>query len=431
MPEARSGIKPNTHKASSPTTYSIVSILLKNHRGEEVDIQNIVAEFSITESLYSPTLVLSMSFKDSANFIEQYELCGQETVQINLARQSPSSSDVDRVEHLFYVTEYPLYSRLKEHTQVYKLSGVSYHAYVSNLKTVSRAVSGNCVDIIKKVLINDCLYPVDSIVTDDQCITSFKGIIPNLQPLTAIDWLRRRSFADNSDPFFVFEKASSELNIVSLKTLREQEIYRTYRMHSAAFGGVGDEDDFESQACKIRELASEMKMQKILAASHGAFRSRSVSVDIAQKKYSVRDFRYDGNILSPNFKITNLDNSQTVEASIDSFLSCTEFIATNSGNAFNYHDSSIDHIGAARSAELNMDYMSNEITVAGDFTLNAGRRVTLQIPKALDPEYVGAASELDQQVSGDYIVTGVVHKFSSSYFCHVKVKRDSMSYSLL
>lgn len=430
MPEVRTHLKANTHKAGAPTTYSIIGILLKNHRGEEVDVQNIVVDFTITESIYSPTLILNISFKDSANFIEQYELCGQESIRVHLARQAPNSEETEKLDHTFYITEYPLYAKAGEHTQVYKMTGLSLHSYLSNLKKLSKFVEGNSCDIIASILKSD-LY-TDS-TYDGLCVSSFSGIIPYLSPMLAIDWLRRDCYSANSSPYFIFQTAQSELKIVSYDTLIRGAVYRTYSQNSAAMGKVHGEDDYLTRSCKIHDISSNMKMQKNLSASNGAYASSILAVDIAQKRAYRRNFKYsesyDKSSKLQKHAVLSAGKIDLVEKALEDFSVHNLFIPLNSANS-DYRASCVDRCLPANSMRQNSEFMTHDLRLAGDFELNAGKKVNLEIPKAVDPLFLEGGNPLDQLISGTYLVTSVQHSFSSEYYCSIRVKTDSLNYTL-
>jgi hypothetical protein len=66
--------------------------------------------------------------------------------------------------------------------------------------------------------------------------------------------------------------------------------------------------------------------------------------------------------------------------------------------------------------------------VYGDFDLNPGRRITIEIPKSVNQgDYAGASGdELDRSMSGDYIVAVVAHSFTNGvYTSKVKIIKDA------
>jgi hypothetical protein len=79
-----------------------------------------------------------------------------------------------------------------------------------------------------------------------------------------------------------------------------------------------------------------------------------------------------------------------------------------------------------------METMSHDIEIYGDFSFNPGKKIELEIPKAVDPVAQSKVTNsdksetLDKLLSGQYIVIAVQHKFrNDEYYITAKVKRDS------
>jgi len=83
--------------ASTPTTYEVVGITLEanNVKNESntpylYDITNMVAYFSVIESLESPGLEIILSVGDTLNVMEKLKLSGNEQISIKVKRKEPS-----------------------------------------------------------------------------------------------------------------------------------------------------------------------------------------------------------------------------------------------------------------------------------------------------------------------------------------------------
>jgi len=76
--------------------------------------------------------------------------------------------------------------------------------------------------------------------------------------------------------------------------------------------------------------------------------------------------------------------------------------------------------------------MNHEIEVYGDFRLNPGRKIKIEVPKSSDPtEYntiinTANTEELDLSLSGEYLVAVAVHTFKEGvYTSRLKILKDS------
>jgi hypothetical protein len=103
----------------------------------------------------------------------------------------------------------------------------------------------------------------------------------------------------------------------------------------------------------------------------------------------------------------------------------------------NFHSGTLDgRINRAQSYLDNLDNVTHDLKVAGDFGLSAGKVVELLVSQSIDPTVtVKGAKETnpidryDDALSGRHLITSVVHNFAEEYFCEMKIKKDSVSVS--
>ena len=456
MPNIRANLKPNTDKALTPLAYSLRSITLTNHAGLQADIQNIVVDFSITESLYTAALIARFNIKDVANFIEEYQLIGQETIEVHMGRHDYTSPDWTDVKIKFYVTEYPMYGRDRQQTtQVYSITGVTRHAYISTFKRISRTVAGRVSDEIRKILSTDLL--TETIGTIDPTSSRFHGVIPLSHPLDAAYWLLRRAYDDQANPFFLHETLRTGVNLRSLSNLISDDtnpVYREYRDTELFQAIPGSKEDFQERIENIYDVSSEFKLSKVLPTlSGGAYASRAVFVDASSK--TISNYTYDYNkkfvpsqtmngysVLSNKFTVPyELPSAtKTINQMPDGFV---EYIPTNKyafsqdGSFKSYHDVLLNTSGHLNSNVETFDTIVHDIMVAGDFKLQSGMKVAVHIPKAIEPNEFNPATLngkfddiFDRTVSGKYIISAITHQFGEKYFCKLRLKRESFTYDV-
>ena len=143
-------------KAFIPNGINLKSVLITNHKGEQADISPIVSEFSITESIYSTSVIVSITVVDSSNAIEQLQLIGQEKINLILERQNHEAGGTEEIELDLAISEFPKYSRSdNEYVQSYVISAVSSFAIFDKTFKISRFYNNNTVEEIKKILNTD------------------------------------------------------------------------------------------------------------------------------------------------------------------------------------------------------------------------------------------------------------------------------------
>lgn len=438
----------------TPFAYKIESIVLRNHAGVSAEISDVITDFTITESIYRHCLVLKANIKDHNNLLEDLKLIGQEKLTVKLVRQSFADLTEDSIEHDFYISEYPLYSKFPNRLQVFSIVAVSELAYLSQMKLVTKAYrKQNSLEIVKDILTKYLNYDESQIYVTPEKTRNFAGIVPALHPIDAINWILRRTFGQNDTPVYCFETLSEKkkMRIVSHNEMANSPQYRQYVDGMFYTEDVGNQkynaENYRQAQSRIIELASNLNLSKFSSAAKGAYAATSIAVDIARKKYSIHTFNYldefermkkstlsKNPVLSNKFEIYNKTLSEFGSTMV-------RFLPVNSlsqnDDPENYHWASVDNSLNRHSSYLeNLDTYVHDVVVAGDFNLGAGKVVNLKLVKAMDinPELTLSKSTLtdmeDTMMSGRYIVTSLTHHFENDYFCTMRVKRDSMNEKL-
>ena len=187
-------IRDGTSFALAPAGYKTISVVLKNHEGREIDIIELVSSYKITESIYQTYNTLELYIRDVVNFLEEFEISGQETITITFEKEDVVIGLVRRTK-TFYVTEYPEYGKNSAaRQQMYLFRGVSEHAFLSQFKKISRSVNGEIKNIIRDILVNDLNIAPERIEMTPEPSPKIRAIIPNMFPIKAIHWLLRRCY---------------------------------------------------------------------------------------------------------------------------------------------------------------------------------------------------------------------------------------------
>lgn len=438
-----------------PSAFLIDEIVITNKIGETADIQNLVTEFSITESLYSPSLFCSLSVKDNVNLLETLPLYGQETIRISVYRQSGENGPDQRISLEFYLTEYPVFGRPKEqHTQVYTLRGISPHAFRNSQQKISRFWKGPTSDQIVKIY-QDAFG--QSLNVQGAAISKGQGIINIQPPMQAADWFRRRTFDGQFAPFYLFQTIDGIINLKSHTVIANDQVYDRYIDSRDFRNDVATELDYESRRRRIVDVSSDLNLSKYFPSEKGTFASENNYLDIAQKSFSRKYYSYPGQFplsstlegrsvleppppFEPQILLNNSYLNQSFSAPAPTeqeeemganFFSYMEHIATNSsafeGSFQNYSTSlSQDSIYRLNAFEGVFNTYVHDLVLFGDMDLKAGTKIELEFPRAVDPEQVGQDDLIDRHLSGKYIVTSAIHEFKNrEYFVRIRVKRDS------
>ena len=420
-----------------PSSYVVNSITLINHKNAAMDIQHLITEFTVKESIFSPTLIASFSVKDAHNAFEFLNITGQEKVVVDLTKKDKDNEKT--FKHTFFITEYPLYSKVKnDQLQVFKLSGISQHAYISNLKKISRSYNANALEVIENILTDDCKVPKDKIIKNDAS-TAIRGVYPYLSPFKTLRNLLSVTSDKFQSPFYLFETLTGNIHLHSLYYLLNQKPYGGEYTKSKEYTTppLSKEDYIERQR-KILKINSNLKLGTIFQMKKGAYASENNSLDLSNKTYVKKDYKYNtdfrghtpGN-LSTTFQVDGLGLESYTKTHCE-YISTNPILFDESPNPdCNIERKNNGHLLTAHHELL--DTITHDIDLYGDLDLTAGTMITLVLPKAISPEErkgsTGEEGMIDEFLSGDYLITSTKHHFENGkYFITARVKKDKLNY---
>ena len=437
----------NTSEGAVPSAYRVVDVGLKNAYGKEFDIKNLVTKITITESIYMFSLLAEVEIRDTVNLFEELRISGQEVITITIQHRDKNTKDTSNIKLKFYVSEIPTYGKVNDHVQAYVLKGVAEHAVVNNLVSISRTLTGSIAKAITSIVKNDLRY--DGIV---ESVADSKGnvklIVPNMKPFTAIDWLLRHSFGENGSPVFAYDGMNG-FKIHSYQYLSTQASIGTYKYNFVQNSSVTTKDGYDQLKYKILNMASDMNASRYIHSARGAFASTTRILDYSTKRYyDVKydyqhkfknlpkvDYRNGKSVISNQYKIKD----ETLNHHHDSLYIYLNENSTANGNYSNYHGPALQSMGVRQSVLENLDMFKLTISINGDLDVNAGKKITVEAPKSIDPQVYKKVKNADAKkknsindmmVSGDYMITTVRHIFDTEYTCDLLLKRDYSNYTL-
>jgi len=190
-------------------------VVLHSPKRDSTKITNTVLSIEIYENIDKPYLTGILEFFDTgSNFYGNYKFEGSERVEIAL-RGTANNSSVN--ERTFYVSKVIRVSRDDQSNSIV-LHLVEDIAFISNLQNVNRSYVGTSSQIITKIASN---YLNKNVLTTNQDTNTIKTIIPNLDPVEAMEWIRNDATTVDGYPFYLFSTlgGSSDLKFVDLETM--------------------------------------------------------------------------------------------------------------------------------------------------------------------------------------------------------------------
>lgn len=419
----------NGSDAITPGSYNIDRIILTTNDNQEYNITAIVAQILVRESIYMGSLQYEFNILDAANMLEKLKCVSGERLSLRVSRSS-IGGEIKRYKADMRIAEIHSFAKLSPGTQTYVFRCVSEHAYINQVKTISKPFNDVAGSLINKICTQELKIPKKKLSINTETKQTIVGVYPRIRPMGAINWLIRRSF-DNATPFFFYETLADGVHFNSYENCINKESHKTYEHSPYNNKIVGSAENAEMLSKKVLKFASDLNISKYVKASRGAYGSTLHTLDINTKTYKKQTYSYgkqlqlNNNGLLP--KELKLDDRLIQECSDSTnFYISTNTSAVSGGS--NYHTLVEGQILHANAYIENMDAMKVDIDIYGDFDLSVGMTLDLDIRKSEDAGNNNRGKDLF--LSGKYLITSINHKFEEDYIMSITCTKDSFIESL-
>lgn len=417
--------------------FSFESILFRSDRQfESVELRNSVTDLDIFEHINKPYLTATLAFQDSFDFVAGTDILGAETITIRL---KSNRKDTVTITKRFYIDSIVVNGKQNDNTKFVVLHLIEDIAYVSNLKNISRSYNGKCTTILEKIAKGYLNKEIYSTQNDRQLI---KVIIPNLNPLEAMQWITNRATTVNGYPFYLMSSlVGNKLKFIDLGSMLTQVSINKdvpYRFYQGAAQSSNKDVQrrtiLEYQQNDTEDLFT--LIQKGLVGAHYSY--------INTVKNTQSEFHFDvtKDLLQPIIQKGVLSKTQpNVMYSPDyvldekSFNTLDSRVITQIGGS-----SAFDDISSYSESNLLADYKLNIIARAmhqflqkapmqvdlhgvdfidGEVNTATGNIIDLQFLKSLPEDKSG--EKLDSKMTGEYLILATQYMFKREA-CKVRLQ---------
>jgi hypothetical protein len=182
--------------------YNLNNIDLYNHKGQVVDLKNIVIELNIYESIYKNAVTGSIVVTDANNFIGKMEIQGLEKLAFKLetpgvdnANSIDASMETGEPFHVYKITNR---KQINQNLTLYTLHFAS-REFMRNIRTkVSQAFEGSMHLAVMKILLDDDYLDSKRDLFYEPTGNNDKLVIPNISPFAAINMIAQRTLSANT-----------------------------------------------------------------------------------------------------------------------------------------------------------------------------------------------------------------------------------------
>lgn len=419
----------NGSEALIPSSYNLAEVVLTPSNGKTVDITDLCAQISIRESLYAGSLQCDINIMDAANVLEKRKVVSGEVLDLLITRRLAGGVS-DEYRHSFRIAEVSSFAKLKPGTQTYVFKCISEHAYMSQLKTLSKPFNNVPGQLIQNICTDELGIDSDELSINTETKQTITGVYPRMRPMYLINWLTRRSY-DNGSPFFFYETLGQGIHFDSYENMINKKNHNTYLHTPSVQSTPGSEDFIKDLKNKILKLTTDLNMSKYVDCAAGAYSSTLHTIDIAQKKYAKFAYEYGKDLMLNKNGV--LPSKLTFDdRAIESHRESTNFYVSLNTSAVsggsNYHAPNDTDMLTANAYIENMNGTELTIHIYGDFKLCVGMVIECNIMKSVIEGNERPGRDL--YLSGKYLVTSIEHKFEDEYTMQILLKKDSYIESL-
>ena len=285
--------------------FDLSNIFLHSHKGDTIDIKNLVQELNIYESIYKNALTGSLVIVDAQNLIAKLEMQGTERISFTLA--TPGAKGERSIINASESTGHPFHAykitdrkQLKPGTLMYTIHFGS-REFMRNLRTkVSQAYDGRLDRAVYQIMFDENYLDSKKVLTFEPCGNSDKIVIPNLRPFDAINMIANRSLPEKSNGvgYYFYETTKgfhfrSWDNMISVNGRHRrptvQEFY--YMPMNIDDPNIDDkiEHDFKSvESYRFINTFHDVAANTLL----GTYGHRVISHNLYDKSYDTQDYHY-------------------------------------------------------------------------------------------------------------------------------------------
>jgi len=430
----------NTALAQQQTDFQIISAVISSDRTPVgIDIAKVISDFVIYEHIEKAYLTARFVFYDQENIVQDMDFQGGEKLTLTLQHSEERITGND-IEKVFLIDKIDNIFKVDERNESVVIHCIEYHAFESAAQNISKSYSGAPSKIIKKIL--DEYLDKELLIDDVDAINDLKVIIPNLDPIEACNWLKKRVLSQSGLPFYLYSALG--VNNLVLKSLDKMLTQTPLNLNtpyiyapSVTSNDAGSQKYYliENYEYNSGEKLMPLVMEGLVGAEYQFFNTMTgtptkihFDVDedlfsplVVDNKLGAQNTRYN---YAPGYKIKDKPLSQLDSRSITQISSSGAYKQLQgSFKSYNDESASGQHrrkaIGAAVKKFVTKTPL--RITVSGREFLTGDENYT--IGKTIRVLFLDNTQEsgeqrpkYDQKKSGDYIIFATEHIFKTERY---------------
>lgn len=409
------------------------------------DVRTSIIEINLFESLDKPYVTGNIAILDDKSLFEKIQLQGTELLRLTLAGLG-NENNPNMNQREFYITgiEKKVKSNDAGKASVFVLNIIDKHMYLDAASQVSKSFSGRLDDEIIRICKTYLKKEVDLsyIFTSqnersDAIQQNVKGIVPNLKPTEAIQFLQNRATTLTGSPFFVYASMHDEnLRIANLDVMLQQKPFNKRLPYTfnpsnvnVAEGLSALEQSFIIKEIKTVKMGGTLNHLDMGVISSDYCNTNLNTGEITTTPFSIRQTlknMIEKGVISPRKQNVFDEKFKIEDKDVDEYKTRNFHTITSSGTYGTFKGYSdefeeglfrkkLERIGILNHLYKNM--FSVLITGTGFLVSKAtvGDIVTINIVNDnIEDQRGGEEGNIDKNLSGDFLIYDTRHTFNQT-----------------
>lgn len=397
----------------------------------DVRVENVVSDLDIYEHIDKPYLTGAIVFNDTESIFSNIDFIGGETVTVVL--QSTRAGSVE-IRKNFYVVSIINAIKVNDSNQTIALSLVEDIGYKSNLFSISKAYDDTGFKMIEKIAKE--FLAKDVVKFGDEFQEKFRVIVPYLNPIDAMCWIRNRSTNKDGLPFYLYSTlVGNSLVFKDLGTILESLVMNKTKPYSY-WHSASSSDDVTAQRRTIYNysytkaenlfrliddgvVGADYQYLNTLTGAH-----RRIKFDVMKDVFDPmltqatagnkpKSFPFDPKLNHENIPYNELSSRQVTQVSSagvfnEQSFSALSYSAEKTDAAYKRRASSRAAVKFLGKAPLNIVVNGYDF-LDGEYSTTISNKIRLEFIKSSIPNE--GDDRKDPKLSGDYIIYAARHMF--------------------
>lgn len=434
----------------------IEQLKLINSVDEIIDLTEFVVELNIYEDIFKNYLHGTIVLTDSRNIIDQYNIHGEEFLNVKLRTPSfPDSAVIQKTFRIFKLSDRTIVR--DTNTQNFILHFISIEFFYDMSLPLFAPFEGNVFEVAGRIFtdfiatsrnfnVNELSNAVEEnpigtdLIVINETSNKVKFVSPGWSPFKCINWLATKAIPkDGIAKNFIFFESNKNFYFCTLEGLfRNAHENKNYFGRYVISASNIREDGASQNVNRELFLAKDVEMIEstdyVKNYTNGYLANRLVYLDVFNKEYELIDYDHVTNY-AKQFHTSGIGKEAKPVFGQDTFRNFANNISFYPKNPklFNdYADNISEKMGEIHgnrlSSMLELTNIKMNMTVPGRTDAEVGRMIYFEYPS------MGGKSESDTEstaqdklYSGYYLITAIHHKVTKlEHQMVMEVIKDSL-----